>query len=401
MYKRFLNKNDYLSILTDEALDQLIRGREDRLAQAEEASEASIVEYLTDKFEIEEALKVGKAILPYNKQISYPVGAHFVLKDKIVRAIRPISGNQRPSVMPYWEELELDEFNEIIMTDREEEEAEDNVLLHSYEHVHRHDHGYNHHPHNNTFDLPSPDKSCYHHNNINQPPHHSKSRLYSQRANYAPGDIAMFNDKPWLCLEYNGPMFNDIRVPGITGWEEVEAVTWHSMVEYDVNTVVNADDKFYALLSLVNYDPSVHPSLAPDNVWGLIGEYNEDEKLEFSNTEWVVCDGKVFIPAMAPNASELREGYNYAYHDPRNSNIKKHLLQMAVYELHKLISPHNISTVRITDYEASLQWLQDASRLRINPGIRRKIDEEGKHVTEFAVATFRRDYDPHKNEWQI
>jgi hypothetical protein len=53
MYKRFLNNNDYIGIITEEALLQLIRGKEARLAQAEEAAESSIIEYLIDNYEIE------------------------------------------------------------------------------------------------------------------------------------------------------------------------------------------------------------------------------------------------------------------------------------------------------------------------------------------------------------
>ena len=53
MYQRFLNNEDYLSIITEEALEQLTRGRELRLFQAEEAAEASIVEYLVDNYEID------------------------------------------------------------------------------------------------------------------------------------------------------------------------------------------------------------------------------------------------------------------------------------------------------------------------------------------------------------
>ena len=53
MYKRFLNNNDYLGIVTEEALEQLIRGNEERLGQAEEAAEASILEYLTENYEVE------------------------------------------------------------------------------------------------------------------------------------------------------------------------------------------------------------------------------------------------------------------------------------------------------------------------------------------------------------
>ena len=63
MYKRFLNNNDYIGIITEEALLQLIRGKEARLAQAEEAAESSIIEYLIDNYEIEQVLAVGKNLM--------------------------------------------------------------------------------------------------------------------------------------------------------------------------------------------------------------------------------------------------------------------------------------------------------------------------------------------------
>jgi hypothetical protein len=77
------------------------------------------------------------------------------------------------------------------------------------------------------------------------------------------------------------------------------------------------------------------------------------------------------------------------------------MLRLALYELHKLISPNNVSSARIADYETSIAWLRDASRLKINPQIPRKLDDEHKPVAEFAIATFQRDYDPNKNPWQI
>ena len=73
MYKRFLNNNDYIGIVTEEALLQLIRGKEERLAQAEEAAESSIIEYLIDNYEIEQVLAVGKNLMAYNKQIIFPL----------------------------------------------------------------------------------------------------------------------------------------------------------------------------------------------------------------------------------------------------------------------------------------------------------------------------------------
>ena len=105
---------------------------------------------------------------------------------------------------------------------------------------------------------------------------------------------------------------------------------------------------------------------------------------------------------MNVNADAVEEGVNIKLDDPRNANVKKHLLRLAIYELHKLISPNNISSARITDYETSITWLRDASRLKINPKIPRRIDDDdNKPVAEYAIATFARDYDPNKNPWQI
>lgn len=56
MYRRFLNNNDYLSVITREALTQLTRGNDERFIQAEESAEISIVEYLSENYEVEKEL---------------------------------------------------------------------------------------------------------------------------------------------------------------------------------------------------------------------------------------------------------------------------------------------------------------------------------------------------------
>ena len=53
MYRRFLNQKDYLSIITDSALAQLVRNNENRFIQAEQAAEASIIDYLSENYEVE------------------------------------------------------------------------------------------------------------------------------------------------------------------------------------------------------------------------------------------------------------------------------------------------------------------------------------------------------------
>ncbi len=340
MYKRFLNNNDYIGIITEEALLQLIRGNEERLSQAEEAAEESIIEYLIDNYQIEETLAVGKNLMEYNRQIIYPVGAHFYKDGKIWEAMRSINGFKSPLIEPYWEEF----------TDE-----------------------------------------------VNEP---EKVPEYSQIENYQPNDIVHFANTYYKCIQPNGIDFNDIRVPAIVGWEIVDTYDWQANVEYGLWEAVSYNDKFYALISDENVDLTQNPEES-DN-WGLIGDYDSSlNNYEYSSHEYVVFGGKVFIPTMEVNADELKEGYNIRQHDPRNANVKKHLLRLALYELHKLISPNNISTARITDYETSIIWLRDASRLKINPKIPRKLDDENKPATEYAISTFQRDYDPYKNPWQI
>lgn len=338
MYRRFLNKNDYKGLITETALSQMTRDDEENFINAEEAAEFSIIEYLTENYEIEKVLEEGKKILPYNRQITYPVGSYFLYDGYVRQALRTINGCKVPAASAYWEEVVVDD--------------EESVPL------------------------------------------------YLQVGTYYPGNVVKFANACFKCLEPNGYDFGDIRVPGTNGWEEVSSSIWEANIEYGLWDVVQHEGKFYALIDLDGIDLTVNP-LDSDN-WGQIGEYDPDyNEYEFSPTEYVVYGGKVFAPVMNVNSDKIEQGYNMCDRDPRNKNVKKHMLRLAVYELTKMISPNNVSTARITDYENSIKWLEDASRLRINPMIPRKVDEKQQPETDYAIATFARDYDPNNNPWQI
>lgn len=369
MYQRFLNNNDYLSIMTKEAVSQLIRGNEDRYADAEEAAESYILDYLSENYEIERVLAQGKNLEQYSRQVTYPAGSHFYYDGKVMEATRVINGLKAPSDHLYWMECE-------------------DAL-----------------------------------------PDAGQVSRYSQRVSYAPGDIVEFNTVFYRCLDYNGPDYDDIRIPGVTAWEEVEDIKdWEPNLPCEEWTVVRFADRFYALIDRpeliekpadndgANDEDDGAPSDEPELVdpmdwtknpeesdnWGLIGDYDpEYNEYELSDTEYVVKDGKVYYPVMNPNPDTLKEGFNIKRNDPRHPNIKKHMLRLAVFELHKLISPNNVSSARITDFETSIGWLKDAGKMRINPNLPRRIAPDNKPVSEFAVATFMRDYDPYKNPWHI
>lgn len=340
MYKRFLNNGDYLGLVTEEALEQLTRGDDTRLLQAEEAAEESILEYLSEKYEIEAALEVGKKISEYNAQITYPVGAHFYYQGAPCKATRTIHGRKAPYVEPYWES------------------CAEKVL------------------------------------DIAEVP------MYSQTASYQPGDIVRLSNDVYECLRYNGVDYEDIRVPGLMAWEQKETSEWEANVEYSQWDVVEFDGHFYTLMTKDNQNWTTNP--LRNNNWGLIGAYDSEiNNYDLEPEEYVEYEGRVFSPIIKPNSDELKEGHNFVKHDPRHPNVKKHLLRLAVYEIHKLVSPYNVSSVRITDYETTILWLRDAARFKINPQIPRKLNDKSKPITDFAVSTFMREYDPYENPWQV
>lgn len=340
MYQRFLNNEDYLSQISDELFQQLIRGKEIRVSQAEESAEASLIEYLTDNYEIEKELQVGKDLREYDSRITYPVGAHFYYEGQIVEAIRSINGLKSPSATEYWVKCDF---------------------------------------------IPTPERP--------QVPQ------YSQLLNYTPGDIVAFSGNYYECLEFNGMDYSDIRIPGVIAWESVPYTLWEPNVEYKQWDVVMWEGRYFALITTDNIDLTLSPMQSEN--WGMIGNYDVDYTYEFSPTEFVVHDNMVWVPVMPPMPDALKLGYNCRYHDPRNGNIKKHMVKIALYELHKLISPNNVSSARIADFESTMQWLNDANRCKINPQIPRKLDEDNKPVSEIVLCTFQRDYDPYKNPWQI
>lgn len=312
MYRRFLNNNDYLGIITPEALSQLTRGNEDRFIQAEESAEMSVVEYLSENYEVEKELAKGKYIAEYDRRITYPVGVHIYFDGQIHEVIRSISGYREPATGQYWEEY-------------------------------------------SGIDLDACHVSCY-----------------SQFNTYYPGDKVSYNDVVYVCLKENGYKFDDIRIPMVNGWLEAEIAPWKPM-EYPLWSVVEYDNGFFTLMTLDNFDSNLDPMTS--DCWGAIADYDpEYNAYELSENEYVVYGGRVFYPETDVNADIPQVGRNISPHDPRNYNLKKHMVRLALYELTKLIAPNNVSVVRMRDYEDSMKWLNDAAKLRLNPQIPRKLD---------------------------
>lgn len=337
MYRRFLNDSDYLGIITPEALSQMTRGNTERFIQAEESAEMSIVEYLSENYEIERELGKGKFIAEYDRKVSFPIGAYIYYDGRICEVIRSISGYKAPASVEYWEEW------------------------------------------------------------VDSKIEGSVYGRYSQFGTYHVGDIVEYNDVLYHCLNDNGWKFGSIRIPMVGGWQRVDVMSWQP-IAYNLWDVVYFNGGYYTLVTLQGFDNNLSPLMS--ECWGAIADYDpQHNDYELNGHDYVVFDSMIFIPETDVNADIPELGHNLAFGDPRNYNLKKHMVRLALYELTKLIAPNNVSVVRMRDYEDSMRWLTDAAKLRLNPQIPRKTAEDKVPITDWQMATFQSDYDPYKNPW--
>lgn len=344
-YQRFLNDKDYLALITQEGLDQLIREVHDRIPQAESSAEVSVLEYLRQYYEVEKEFAKGKAIRPYNERITYPAGIYILKDGYINRTLTAINGYKRPNRIVYWTLVE-----EPLTSDQMA------MIMH-----------------------------------------------YSQLRTYRVGDYVKYGNDIWKCNYQNGFDFNDIRIPGLNVWEQVETVVWNEAVDYPLYQVVSFGTDFYMLMVKDDSYDMLQTPLDSD-CWGKIGAYDTDYKYAFGvdDHDYVVFDGCVFRPIVNPNADVLEENVNIVRDDPRNPSLVKHMTQLALYQLHVLISPTNISETRRIQYEDSMAWLYAASKFKIIIDIKRKINkEDGLPKKDYALATYQKNFDPWQNDWII
>lgn len=340
---RFLTTTDYYEIITKEALSQIVKeGQEDKFRLAEESAEMSIIEYLTENYEIEQVLEEGKSIREYDRRINYPVGSYIDVDGIPYKVIKSISGYRSPSLYEYWEEyIEYDEINDA-----------------------------------------------------------ERVQEYRQLATYYPEDLVVFNGKYYICIRENGYDFGEIRIPGITAWAEISVSDWQP-IAYNINHVCLYNDVYYMLYAIEDYDETIAPDYLP-TCWGEILEYDpEYNEYLLSDIEYVIFNGRVFYPVINVNSDVVEVGVNIVASDPRHKNVKKHMVRLALYELTKNIAPNSVSVVRKEDYEESMDWLCRANKMKINPMIPRKIDDTGRPNVDWGIATFQKSYDPYSNPWQV
>ena len=346
-YLRFLTDKDYISLVTDEHWKQIIRDVPERIVQAEQRAEMNMLEYLDQYYEIEQLLNIGKNIREHNVAVSYPSQVYIKKDGEIYRTLTSLNGYKKPTKKVYWKKL-LDFVDPRLM---------------------------------------------------------ENAKKYSQLRMYAKGEVVIFGTEYWICLIPHGYEAGEIHIPGATAWQEVDAIPWEPVLVWKKDDVCSFEGNFYQYLSEEqNGEQSGVLTPEEDEAWGMIGEYSSDLEYDYSEGvfDYVTCEGSVFYPIMNPNADAFEVGVNVMLDDPRNINVVAHMSRIALYYLHQLISPTNISESRKWAYEESMTWLYNASKFKINPQLPRKRENDsGNTKVDWALATYQKSYDPNENSWLI
>jgi hypothetical protein len=271
-YRRFLNDEDYLALITEEGLDMLIRDVHDRIPMAEQSAKVSVMEYLSQYYEVEKEFAKGETIRDYTAMITYPAGVYFLNGKYIYRTLTAVNGYKKPTSSVYWEETTD------VSTDPRELE---------------------------------------------------KIPTYSQLGTYMAGTVVRFGTGYWKCLVNNGFEYNDIRIPGERIWDEVIVAEWDNGMPYKKNDLCTNGGLFYIYTSDT---PTVSTDVLPkdDTNWSLIGSYSNEYNYDYSAStiDYVVSGNKLYKPIANPNADTLTENVNYVRDDPRNPSLVKHILSL-------------------------------------------------------------------------
>ncbi len=124
---------------------------------------------------------------------------------------------------------------------------------------------------------------------------------------------------------------------------------------------------YYTLASLDGYDNNLTPK--ESDCWGEIADYDPQyNAYALDGHDYVVYGGLVFVPGNGCECRRAGAGSKPDAGRPAQLQPEKaHGAPGTVQLAKRLIAPNNVSVVRMRDYEDSMRWLSDASKLRLNP----------------------------------
>lgn len=299
---------------------------EQRLYDAEKDAVFLVISHLTNNYEIEEEIALGRSIEPYNPQKEYKAGSYLYEGGNFLMAARTLAPSVRPDAATFWRLLQVSPFNEAETYEPGKEyyrsQGEDIYrLVDAAGEI-------------NNLDSLAWEKV--------------EVTAYSGEENYLAGDVVECDTGYYVCERNNGAL-SDSRVhPSYTkGFVEISAQELPDGVEpevYDRSRIYRRADGF--------------------NGYVRLGEsiYHLPEENE---------------PLVNPDTRQLIPEKYEQTGDPRNSNIVRAVGALTTYFLYQALVPDNIPATTIREEEKVLNFLCDAARMKVNPLLKRKMSKAG------------------------
>lgn len=325
--KRYLKNTDLApKYMKEETLKRLTNNLEEhRLFDAEKDAVSLVLSHLTNNFEIEEELALGRSIEVQNTQKEYKAGSHLYDGGRYFRVAKTVTPSVRPDAASFWTKLDVRPFSEtetyLANTTYYRSEGEEVYKLVDA-----------------AGEVSTLDSLAWELVEVFE---------YSGDENYLTGEIVECDSGYYECRRNNGSLSNNRVNPSYTV-AFVEAVPSGVVPEaYDRNKVYRRVDGFNGYVTL-------------ENKTYFLSEANE--------------------PKANPDTRQSLPEKFELVSDPRNGNIVRCVAALATYGLYQAQVPDNIPSTTIREEEKMMDFLKDSSKLRINPLLKRKMNASGKRT---------------------
>lgn len=422
--KRYLRDSDYNKIIFANHLAQLTQGNSQTLIEAELDAEACITAMLTNEYEIENEFLVGDSIVDYNSEKEYFRDAYVTINGKISKSNTYINPSRIPNTEGHWGLIDSEEYDDSINYVSGTYVSNDGNLYHCYSEGHTSDLGLSE-EYFEIVGLPEDSYSqdqgyyiggyvfyedawfvCNIANGVGSDSSNEEivqpilirwketvdgtgATTFNIKKPYKVGDKVSYDGKFYDCIVATNTSGLSLYPDTLVVWESVVNEAWNNAKDYSLEaadkTLVNESNIDYKLVdpSLAVIGTTPTDSVANnDGAWAVVSitPYIRENRYERVDG----FSGFVSLNNTTYYISEINEQFAHSVKDdnffvftpttdPRNRNIINAMLHLVMYQLHSVVVPDNIPTVRIANNEGTMKKLESFSKMKADPNIPRKI----------------------------
>lgn len=453
--QRYLRNTDYYRSILSQKLSQLTEDDEVIISDAEGESELSIVNWLSNEYEIEKEFDLGRSIKDFSPSIEKVADELVWVNSMIYKITDYCQPNKFPGIETFWEEVSftiydptkedymigdiveyqngLYEFKyEGYLVSEHISSSNKWVLLSEYEYDQQDDHDAGDYVKYQGLWFRALRESGPAVGLIAQPFFNRWEPLvlqdisliltpsegdlgtdggelkvyklgswedqqyfqYSDESIYKSGDYTIYEGAYFKARLDISMKENYILPPTLTQlWKEITISDFAPATDYSAlpgPTVVIYNSQYYELYNLTGYVVGDSPDQATLN-WRVvqINEYSEDTAYQVQT--YVQYDDQFYYiesgDTIYVNADTIETSPTFfkSIRDPRNKNVVKWMVDISLYCLNRRIVPDNISVARDNAYREAMLTLEKCNRLKVNPSIPRKTDDNGNTVSDWVV----------------